>query len=322
MTSVTVGRRPADDREVPPPLRPRPPAARTRHLGRAPGRRSGWWFILPALIINLLVVGIPSVASFGLSLFNWNGIGAAHFIGLQNFRQLFTNDPVFVGAIVHVLKWTAFFLTVPVALGLGSAVLITRINRGQIVYRTILYVPVTIASVVVANTWSWLMDPILGVNSILQAHGLGFIALGWLTDPNIALYSVMFANAWAWWGFLCILFLTGLGQIDQGLYEAARVDGASQWKMFRRITLPLLRPTLVFVGLLTTLWSFTTFDYPYIMTQGGPAHSTDTLATWMYFNLINYSSAGYASAIAVCTTGFLLVVIAAYVYTRFRGWEV
>jgi raffinose/stachyose/melibiose transport system permease protein len=270
----------------------------------------------------LLVVGIPSVASFALSLFNWNGIGAAHFIGLQNFRVLFSQDPVFVGAIVHVLKWTAFFLTVPVALGLGSAVLITRINQGQIVYRTILYVPVTIASVVVGNTWSWLMDPILGVNSILQQHGLGYIALGWLTDPNIALYSVMFANAWAWWGFLCLLFLTGLGQIDQGLYEAARVDGARPWTVFRRITLPLLRPTLVFVGLLTTLWSFTTFDYPYIMTQGGPAHATDTLATWMYFNLINYSSAGYASAIAVSTTGFLLVVIAAYVYTRLRGWEV
>ena len=148
---------------------------------------------------------------------------------------------------------------------------------------------------------------------------LGLSRSGWLTDPNIALYSVMFANAWAWWGFLCILFLTGLGQIDEALYEAARVDGASQWKMFRRITLPLLRPTLVFVGLLTTLWSFTTFDYPYVMTQGGPAHSTDTLATWMYFNLVNYSSAGYASAIAVCTTGFLLVVIAAYVYTRLRG---
>jgi raffinose/stachyose/melibiose transport system permease protein len=322
VASVTVGRRSTDGTDAARALGPGPTVLRTQRFGRSPGRRSGWWFILPALTINLLVVGIPSVASFGLSLFNWNGIGAAHFIGLQNFRQLFTNDPVFIGAIVHVLKWTAFFLTVPVALGLGSAVLITRINKGQIIYRTILYVPVTIASVVVANTWSWLMDPILGVNSILQAHGLGFIALGWLTDPNIALYSVMFANAWAWWGFLCILFLTGLSQIDEGLYEAARVDGATQWMMFRRITLPLLRPTLVFVSLLTTLWSFTTFDYPYVMTQGGPAHATDTLATWMYFNLINYSSAGYASAIAVCTTGFLLVVIAAYVYTRLRGWEV
>lgn len=311
MASVALSGRSADRTGSVKPRRSRPP-----------GRRSGWLFVLPALAINVLVIGLPSLASFALSLFSWNGIGTASFIGLKNFTQLFTQDPVFIGAIVHVLKWTAFFLTVPVFLGLGTAMLISRIRRGQIIYRTILYIPVTIASVVVANTFQWLMDPIFGINSILQAHGLGFLALGWLTDPNVALYSVMFASAWGWWGFLCVLFLTGLGQIDQTLYDAAKVDGAAAFTVFRRITLPLLRPTLVFVGLLTTLWSFTTFDYPYIMTNGGPAHSTDTLATWMYFNLIDNNAAGYASAIAVTTTGFLLVVIAAYVYTRIRGWEV
>jgi len=274
------------------------------------------------VLINVLVIGLPSVASFGLALFNWNGIGKARYIGLSNFRQLFTTDPVFIEAIGHVLIWTAFFLTVPVALGLGSAVLISRVSRGQIFYRTIFYVPVTVASVVVATVFGQLMDPIFGINQVLQAHHLGFLALGWLTDPHLALYSVMFANTWAWWGFLSILFLTGLGQIDQSLYDAARVDGAGAWTSFRRVTIPLLRPTLVFVGLLTTLWSFTTFDYPYLITQGGPGHASETIATWMYFNLIDNSAAGYASAIAVTTTGFLLVVIAAYVYTRFRGWEV
>jgi raffinose/stachyose/melibiose transport system permease protein len=285
-------------------------------------RRRGWLFVLPALVINVLIVGLPSMSSFVLSLYNWSGIGTAKFIGFSNFVQLFGHDPVFIEAIEHVLIWTAFFLTVPVCLGLLSAVMLTRVKRFRIFYRTVFYVPVTIASVVVATTFGWLMNPIVGLNSYFQAHGLGFLAIGWLTNPGIALYSVMIANTWAWWGFLSILFIVGLGQIDPTLYDAARVDGAGSWRIFSRVTLPLLRPTLIFVGLLTTLWSFTTFDYPYLMEQGGPGHATETLATWMYYNLIDGSAAGYASAIAVSTTAFLLIVIVGYVVTRLRGWEV
>jgi raffinose/stachyose/melibiose transport system permease protein len=309
-----------------PPRRAASPLLVTRSSSRTRAQRRrrfrAWLFVLPALIASGGIVGIPSLFTVGLSFFSWSGLGAAHFIGFQNFVQLFTDDSVFVVAVEHVLIWTVWFLTIPVALGLGSALLVSRISRGQIAYRTIFYLPVTIASVVVSKIWQWLYDPVVGVDPVLQAHHLNFLAPNWLTSTHVVLVSIMIANTWAWWGFLSVLFLVALGQIDGTLYDSAKVDGANAWRSFRFVTLPLLRPTLIFIGLLTTLWSFITFDYPYLMTQGGPAHASETLSTWMYFNLINMSQAGYAASIATTTTGFLLVVIACYVYVRIRGWEV
>ncbi len=129
------------------------------------------------------------------------------------------------------------------------------------------------------------------------------------------------ASQWHFWGFDFMVFLAALQQIDRNLYEAASLDGASRWQIFQFITVPLLRPTLIFILLMTTLWSFNAFDYVYIMTQGGPAHSSELLATWIYGSAVAARRAGYASALAVSLTLISSGVIVAYVYLRRRGME-
>lgn len=289
-------------------------------MGRRRGRAVGYVLLAPALLLHVLVIAVPSVLTFLLGFYNWNILGAPQFIGLQNFTHVI-HDPVFYEALSHNGIWTVIFLTVPVAIGLAAAVFITRVHRGQMVYRILFYLPATMASVVVARVWQWILDPFNGIGHLF-AHGpLRFLDSGWLSSPGLALYSVASVNIWAWWGFLCLLFVSSLGQIDPSWYEAASLEGASGWQQFRSITLPRLRPVLIFILLLTMLWSFTTFDYPYLMTGGGPAHASEVLSTWIYFQLVNSMSAGYAAALATTTTVLLLVVIVGYIYVRIKGWE-
>ncbi len=279
-------------------------------------------FVAPALLLHIGVVAGPSLFTFVLSLFKWNGIGRMTYIGLGNFRQMFTDDRIFRIAVSNNVKWTIMFLTVPVALGLGAAVLIGNVKRGGMIYRTLYYLPATIATVVVARMWLWIYNPFIGINTLLQSLGLNFLALDWLSDRNLALYAVAIADNWHWWGFLCIMFLAALTQIDNTLYEAARVDGANAWQAFWHVTVPSIRPTIVFVMLMTTLWSFLVFDLVFLITRSGPGNATTTLATWIYFQAVSNLSSGYASALATMTTLMLSLVIAGYVWVRMKGWEV
>ncbi|MFZ0217668.1 MAG: sugar ABC transporter permease [Candidatus Dormiibacterota bacterium] len=291
---------------------------RTRRTAR---RLAPYGFVAPAFVVHALIVGIPSVITLILSFYAWSGLDQPSFAGLSNYQQLI-GDGIFRQALAHVLEWTAFFLVVPPLMGLGSALLLRKVGRGQGLYRTLYYLPVTMASVVVGRLFQWIYDPFSGVIGMLHNAGLGWLASVGLANPKLALWMVAFANNWAWWGFMTVLFLTGLGQIDSSLLESATIDGASAVKRFWYVIFPLLRPTVVFVVLLTTLWSFNTFDYPFLMTGGGPGHATEMLSTWMWFNLVNMSNPAYASTIAAGTTIVLLVVIAGYVYVRYRGWEV
>ena len=290
-------------------------------------RRRNWTlylFLVPALIVHASVVAIPALITVGASLFKWDGLSVATFIGLQNFRDILTGDQIFRTAFGNNLKWMGLFLTIPVAMGLGSALLITGLKSGrlQLFYRTAFYLPATIASIVVGRIWQWVYHPFFGLNSVLVQNGLGMLALNWLSNPQIALYSVAFADNWRWWGFLSIVFLTALSQIDPILYESAALDGANVMQRIRFITLPLLRPTLIFVGLTTILNSFQSFDMVYILTNGGPGNASQLVSTYTYFQFIMMFSSGYASAIAVTITLILSVVIFAYIYLRQKGWEI
>jgi raffinose/stachyose/melibiose transport system permease protein len=292
---------------------------------RRPARRRRWapfLFLVPALVLHASVVAIPSILTLGASLFQWDGLSDPSFIGLENFRRILSEDQIFKTAFTNNLKWTLLFLTVPVVLGLGSALLITGIKRGQLFFRTIFYLPATVASIVVGRIWQWIYNPFFGLNTVLVSAGLGAFALNWLSDPSLSLYSVAFADNWRWWGFLSIVFLTALTQIDPTLYESAALDGANTWQRIWYITLPLLRPTLVFVGLTTILGSFQTFDMIYILTQGGPGNASQMVSTYIYFQFINMFSSGYASAIAVMVTLILSIIIVSYIYLRQRGWEI
>ena len=282
----------------------------------------GYLFVLPALTLHLVVVGLPALAALLLSLFDWDGLRTPRFVGLANFQELLWQDQVFWNAFVNNLRWTVVFVTLPVLFGLLVAVALSSVDRLRTFYRTIYFLPYVFASVVVARIFGFIYHPFYGVNLLLKNWGLDFLAQSWLGDPDVALYSVMAADVWHFWGFDMMVFLSALQQIDRSLYEAAAIDGAGAGRRFWHVTVPLLRPTFAFVLLITALWSFLTFDYVYLMTSGGPAHSTELMVTWIIGQTIEARRAGYASALAVMLTLLSSVFIAAFIYMRRRGWEV
>jgi raffinose/stachyose/melibiose transport system permease protein len=298
------------------------PLART--VATAAHRRRRWLgylFITPALLLHLAIVGVPAVVTFLLSTVQWDGLRPPIFVGLGNFVEIVTRDDVFWRAFTNNLRWMAVFLTVPIVLGLLAAVLVGTVGRSQFLYRTIFFLPYIFAAAVVARMFGYLYHPFYGINLVFKQIGLPDLARPWLGDPNIAIYAVMFASLWHFWGFDFLVFLAALQQLDRALYEAAALDGATRWQSFRYVTLPLLRPTLVFVVLITTLWSFNAFEYVYIMTQGGPAHASQLMATWIYSSAVAGQRIGYASALAVLLTLLASGVIAAYIYLRRKGLE-
>lgn len=276
-------------------------------------RVKGWLFLLPLLIMNSVVILIPSVSSVWYSFTDWTGLGAAHFVGVANYVELAANSE-FKGALWHNVVWTIFFLVVPMALALFGAYALSRMKRFAVLFRTIYFVPYIVASVVNASIWRILLSPDLGIGKWL---GINFFG-----DASWAFLAVMIVNTWAWWGFLLVVFLAAMQGVNPSLYEAAEIDGAGQSRQFFSITLPSIRPTLMFLGLMTIIWSFLTFDYVYILTQGGPAGSTELLSTLLYREAFANLRAGYASAIGVIMALISGVVVAVYLWVRrAKDWE-
>jgi raffinose/stachyose/melibiose transport system permease protein len=276
----------------------------------------------PLLLINLVVIAIPGAESVWYSFTDWTGIGGAHFIGLSNYTRLFS-DPDFRNALVHNAEWTVFFLTVPMALGLFGAFLLSRIRRFQVLLRIAYFVPYVVATVVSGAIWQTLLSPDQGIGSGLSNLGIHWLAnVNFLGDPHLALGSVAFVNTWQWWGFLVVIFLAAMQAVDPAQYEAARLDGANAWQEFWHITLPGIRPTLMFLALMTVIWSFLIFDYIYILTQGGPAGSTDVLGTLLYRDAFSNQEAGYAAAIGVVMALISVIAVSSFLYLRRRGWDI
>lgn len=284
---------------------------------RTRARLTAWLFIAPLLVVNLLVVAGPGLMSVYYSLTDWDGLDEAHFVGLANYAALFAS-PDFRGALLHNLLWTAFFLVVPMSMGLLGAFLLSRIRRGQMLFRLLFFVPYVIATVVSAAIWRQILSPTSGLGP-----ALGFEDVNLLGDGSLALGTVAFINNWQWWGFLVVIFLAAMQSIEPSLYEAARMDGAGSWREFWHITLPSIRPTFMFLSLMTVIWSFLVFDYIYILTQGGPAGATDVLSTVMYRAAFSEQQAGYASAIGVVLALISAVTVGGYLYLRRRlRWEI
>jgi raffinose/stachyose/melibiose transport system permease protein len=280
-------------------------------------RRRGlvaWGFMLPLVAVNVLVILGPSLASVYYSLTDWSGLGGSHFIGLDNYKHLL-HDPDFRNALWHNVYWTVLFLTVPMAMGLLGAYLLSRVRRGQVIFRTLFFIPYIVATVVSSAIWSNLLSPDYGVGKLLNVNFLG--------NGKTALTSVAFVNNWAWWGFLVVIFFSAMRSVDPTLYEAAQLDGASPSQQYRYITLPAIRPTLMFMGLMTIIWSFLVFDYIYILTQGGPAGATDVLGTVLYRDAFANQEAGYAAAIGVVLALMSTVIVSFYLFLRRRrDWEI
>lgn len=274
----------------------------------------GWLFLSPLLILNLLVVLGPSVATVYYSFTDWSGLGPATFIGLDNYLKAFGDAKVHQ-ALLHNVIWLAVFGSVPMAMGLLGAYLLSQVKRYQMVFRALYFIPYIIASVVNAAVWSMLLSPTSGIG-----HALG-IDHAWLGDTATSLLSVNFVVNWHWWGFLAVVFLAAMQGVDPQLYDAAKVDGAGRWHQFKSVTIPGIRPTLVFIVLMTIIWSLKAFDYIFIMTQGGPAGSSEVVSTLMYKQAFNEYEAGYAAALGLSMTFVTGLVLAGYQLLRRKGWE-
>lgn len=267
-----------------------------------------YFFIFPAFIIHICLVTLPACSTLVMSLYDWNGLGAAKFIGLDNFKEI-AGDPMVKQAIFHNIIWLLIFVTVPLLLGFAVSIIISQLNWGQMVFRTAFFIPYVISAAVAGKIWTAYMNPYYGFNQFFAKLGWeGLAKTLWLGNPDIALYSVAFVDNWHWWGFIMVLFLGALQQVDPELYEAARVDGANRFQELFHISIPGIRPTIAFVLIMTIMWSFLTFDYVYIMTNGGPANATEIMSTYIYKNAFTKYRAGYANALCVIQCGICIVL--------------
>jgi raffinose/stachyose/melibiose transport system permease protein len=269
-----------------------------------------------------VVIAIPAALSIWYSFTDWTGLGPAKFVGLDNYRRLL-GDPEFHNAVWHNLVWTLYFLTVPIAMGLFGAFLLSRIQRYQMLLRVVYFIPYVVATVVSGAIWENLLSPQSGIGHGLANIGIPFLdGVNFFGDQRLALGSVAFVNTWQWWGFLVVIFLGSMQSVDPSLYEAARLDGANVWREFWHVTLPGIRPTVMFLCLMTVIWSFLIFDYIYILTQGGPAGSTDVLGTLLYREAFANQQAGYAASMGVVMAMVSVVAVSGFLYLRRKGWDI
>lgn len=290
----------------------------------APKKKKVAWryliFVAPAFVLHMLVVTLPSFRTLYYAFFDWSGIGQAVFVGFDNFVEMFTIDETLQTALRNTLVWTLIFVTIPIILGVFVAVLVSGVKRGQMFYRTVYFLPHVLAAAIVGRIWSTFYNPFFGFGAMFRRMGLdGLADVLWLGDPNIALFSVAFVGNWHWWGFVMVLFVAALHQVDPDLYEAARVEGCGKVRLFIHVTLPGILNTFVFVVMLSLMWSIISFDFIWVMTMGGPGRTTEMLSTWIYKNAFIMSRAGYASAISVLQMAIVTVI---FVGNRFLGKKV
>jgi multiple sugar transport system permease protein len=266
-----------------------PAADRSKYLALAV-------LLLPSLAGMVVFLMAPVLSSLVLSFSQWVLIGEISWIGLDNYVTALA-DPAVLGALRNTLTFILGYLPSVVLIALGLALLLNRRIRGRVVFRAIYFVPVVTSWVAVSLIWKWLLNPQYGlVNFALGAVGIK--GPGWLFDPAWAMTGVILTSVWKDIGFVTVIYLAGLQDIPEPLYEAAALDGATAWQRFWSITFPMLAPTTFFVTTISLISSFQVFDQVWIMTQGGPAGATSVMVEQIYKNAFSYYKMGYASAIS------------------------
>ncbi|ESY23285.1 sugar ABC transporter permease [Mesorhizobium sp. LNJC394B00] len=274
-------------------------------------------YLVPTLIINFVIVLVPALLTVVLAFCNWDGISTTTFSGLDNFRALLA-DGVFWSALTNNIIWTGIFLVVPIAMGLLAASMLLIVRRGSNFFQVVYFLPVVIATVITARVWQGMIySPVTGVFGMLQRMGLP--VANPLAQPSTALFGVATVDLWHWWGFLCVIFFAALRQVPQEQIEAARIEGASYGQMMRYVLLPGIRPTIMLMLIMTVIWSFLAFDFVYILTQGGPAFSSEVLSTLAYRHAFYDLNVGQAAAAALVISLFGLV--GTFFYVRLQTQE-
>jgi multiple sugar transport system permease protein len=263
-------------------------------------------FLLPAVLGFVVFFAWPAVRGLYLSFTDYNLLSDPTFVGIQNYRDI-AADPVFWNSMAVTLQYVLINIVVQTLAALFLAVLLHRFTKSMVI-RGVVMLPYLIANVIVALVWYWLADYNLGlINSAMDAIGLDRI--GFFGDQQYAMTTIALVNVWRHLGYTTLLIFAGLQAIPGDVYEAAAVDGAGEWRVFRSITLPLLRPVLAFVLVVTVVGSFQIFDTIAVTTQGGPVDATNAITYYIYDRAFTRFDFGYASALSVILM-FILAVIA------------
>jgi multiple sugar transport system permease protein len=261
-----------------------------------------WFFILPAILGTFIFIIIPVLCSFGLSFTKWDLLGPINFVGLKNYYSLFHSDlfyKILTNTVVFALSTSILGVIIPLIL---ASILNSKI-RGSEIFKSAYFLPFITPMVVIGVIWAWIFDPNIGfLSQILNIH------INWLYDSRYAMPALIIVSVWKLIGYNMIIFLSSLSSISQSLFEAAKIDGASSFQIFKNITVPVLSPTIFFVIIVTTISSFQVFDLIFLMTQGGPFDSTNVLVYAIYKNAFEYFNIGEASAIAYVLFAIILVL--------------
>lgn len=263
---------------------------------------AGLIFILPALLGTVIFIVLPVIASFGLSFTSWDLLNPIKFVGLENYKLIFTEQLFFkilLNTIVFALATSVFGVIIPLVL---AAILNSKL-RGSEFFKTAYFLPFITPMIVIGIVWQWIFDPNIGIlNRVLHMH------IQWLYDTNFALPALIIVTVWKLIGYNMVIFLSGFASIPENLYEAAKIDGANPVQTFFNITIPMLSSTIFFVVIITAISSFQVFDLIYLMTQGGPLDSTNVLVYSIYKNAFEYFNVGKASAMAYVLFVIILVL--------------
>lgn len=276
-----------------------------------------WIFILPSLVGFITFYAVPAVRGLMISFTNWDMLTPATFIGFGNYVRMF-QDADFWNALKVTSQFVFWNISVQTALALLLGVIMSRLTKSTLV-RSILLLPWLLSNVVVSLLWMWLLDPSLGIVNV-GIKLLGLKAVAFLGTPQTAILSLAMITVWRYLGYTALLIFAGMQTIDLTIYEAGAVDGASEWEMFWKITLPLMRPVLAFVMVTSIIGSFQVFDIVAIITKGGPINATKVFNWLIYEHAFVRFNMGYATSLSVVL--FLILIVISFIQMRlYRAGE-
>ena len=268
--------------------------------------RMGRLFVAPPVILFLLFTLLPMIMAIGLSFTKYDVINPPRLVGVANFQKLL-RDEFFWIALKNTCVYTVMYVPAGLLLSLGAAMFLNADHKMVGLFRTLFYLPVLSSTVATATLWFWILNPQLGLlNGILELFGISGKA--WLYDSKLAMFSIVLMSLWAGFGGNMMIFLAGLKGIPPIYYEAAKIEGASKWQMFTRITMPSITKTTFLVSTMLIIGTFQVFDQAFVLTKGGPGNATITIVYYIYNNGFKNLDMGYASSISLVLFAIILVM--------------
>ena len=285
-------------------------------------RRSIWGiaFVVPAIIFFLIFAYYPVISAARISLTDWNLLSAPKDVGLANYEFIFREGSRFNKALLNTFEYVAGYAIPMWILALSLALIFTQEFKGRGIYRTLYFVPIVLSETVISIVWRLLYHPQGAINSLLAPFD-GGVRIAWLTSSSIAPIAIIIVAIWRVFGYYMIIFITGLQNIPQEYYDAARVDGGSRLQVFRFITWPLLSPTTIFVVIITLLNGFQSFVYQFLITRGGPNNSTNVLGYLIYEEAFPNQNMGRAAAISMVLFALLITLTFIQLYLMRRRYD-